>query len=638
MDLDVAYNVYRKCKENGIPLTPNLYTNLLSLTAGLGDPGCGSLMRRTAPPKDYHKAMEIYTSIRQLNIIPAEAAFSALMRCCCSEGHKEQALELYEDMKRLGLEPKLRGVTALVAAYGAAGDTSTCFYLFDEMKTKLNIDPTEKEYYSLLQACAIAKDARFISVVDELMEDHLLLHDQETIDLIYQHLHEQYHFGQASSIVEASGALKDVTTDVASPLVLQSIDLNVQTRSGLLEQLQSFAIDRDPNQKHKLNNKVKDLVSLKPAAAAAVAAADAAPPSVATAADTAMVTVEEGTVKDATNKNKDTTRKYVVLPKANEEKWTAFTSWLDKRYEAYPFDILVDGANVGYYKQNFPGAPNHIDYHQLHALIEALIRDHGRKPLLIIHSRHLADHMIPPQDPKVRSLIASWRERNIVYATPKGFNDDWFWLYTTVRFQIPVVTNDEMRDHHFKLLSPRYFMRWRERYRVCYDLFFARNDLRQQQQHADEDDDDSEEYDSEDDGEGEEEGDGGGGGGGQPDTAAASQAQGATATTATTDNGFSFRSNQVSKFSSACHRSRARFFFPRKYSYRMQHIVREDVEAFCFPPLAPRYDNNLVDPEQGRQPKSDAEGGGGGSDKDRSDGHHVKIDDRKPWVCLYRRK
>lgn len=613
MDLDVAYNVYRQCKENGIPLTPNLYTNLLSLTAGLGDPGCGSLMRRSAPPKDYHKAMEIYTSIRQLNIIPAEAAFSALIRCCCSEGHKEQALELYEDMKRLGLEPKLRGVTALVAAYGAAGDTSTCFYLFEEMKTKLNIDPTEKEYYSLLQACAIAKDARFIAVIDELMEDHLLLHDQETIDLIYQHLQEQYQFEQTPSTVESSGVLKAVT-DVASPLVLQSIDLNLQTRSGLLEQLQSFAIDRDPNQKHKLNNKVKDLVSLKPAPAVA--------------ADTAMVTVEDP-VKDATTTTKDTTRKYVVLPKANEEKWTAFTSWLDQRHAAYPFDIIVDGANIGYYKQNFPGAPNHIDYHQLHALIEALIRDHGKKPLLIIHSRHLADHMIPPHDPKVRTLIASWRERNLVYATPKGFNDDWFWLYTTVRFQIPVVTNDEMRDHHFKLLSPRYFMRWRERYRVCYDLFFARNDLRQQQQQYDAEDD-SDEYDSDDQGE--------------DDYAAAADAADAASSqppavqaavgTTTTDTGFSFRGNQVTKFSSACHRSRAKFFFPRKYSYRMQHLVREDVEAFCFPPLAPRYDNNLVDPEQGRQPKADAEGG----DKDRSNGQHVKIDDSKPWTCLYRRK
>ena len=29
------------------------------------------------------------------------------------------------------------------------------------------------------------------------------------------------------------------------------------------------------------------------------------------------------------------------------------------------FDIVVDGANVGYYKQNYPGAPKHINYEQV---------------------------------------------------------------------------------------------------------------------------------------------------------------------------------------------------------------------------------------------------------------------------------
>ena len=30
-----------------------------------------------------------------------------------------------------------------------------------------------------------------------------------------------------------------------------------------------------------------------------------------------------------------------------------------------PYDVIVDGANVGYYKQNFAGAPKHIDYRQV---------------------------------------------------------------------------------------------------------------------------------------------------------------------------------------------------------------------------------------------------------------------------------
>ncbi|KAJ1401664.1 hypothetical protein B484DRAFT_300011, partial [Ochromonadaceae sp. CCMP2298] len=45
-------------------------------------------------------------------------------------------------------------------------------------------------------------------------------------------------------------------------------------------------------------------------------------------------------------------------------------------------------------------------------------------------------------------------------------NDDWFWLYAAVSLRKRVVTNDEMRDHHFQLLHPRWFNLWRERNRV----------------------------------------------------------------------------------------------------------------------------------------------------------------------------
>ena len=37
------------------------------------------------------------------------------------------------------------------------------------------------------------------------------------------------------------------------------------------------------------------------------------------------------------------------------------------------YDVIVDGANVGYYKQNFSGAPSHIDYRQVDWMIRQLI-------------------------------------------------------------------------------------------------------------------------------------------------------------------------------------------------------------------------------------------------------------------------
>lgn len=458
MDLDGGYEVYRYCKQENIPLSHNLYTNLLSLTAGLGDPGCGSLMRRVTPPKDYHKAMEIYATIKDLGIIPAEAAFSALIRCYCAEGHREEALSLYEDLKKAGLEAKLRGISPLVAAFGAAGDASTCFYLFDEMRNHWEMEPSEKEYYGLLQACAITKDSRFVSVVDEMMEDLLHLHNQETIDLIVTHLSIVYAFQHQISRVDSEGFFLQLQEECHLPVQLRSVDLNNDTRAGLLKQLTSFAIHRDPNQKHKLNNKVKDYVSHLPTSDP-VASLDSNNTINNSSERAAESVANDSTVSaDPTKALSEAREKKFIIPKANEEKWQAFTTWLDTRHVKNPFDVIVDGANVGYYKQNFAGAPTHIDYHQLHAVIESLLHEHGRCPILIIHSRHLAEHMLPQQHSdiqQIRQMIQSWRDRDIVYPTPKGFNDDWFWLYATVRFQVPVITNDEMRDHHFKLLSAR---------------------------------------------------------------------------------------------------------------------------------------------------------------------------------------
>ena len=49
-----------------------------------------------------------------------------------------------------------------------------------------------------------------------------------------------------------------------------------------------------------------------------------------------------------------------------------------------------------------------------------------------------------------------------------GNNDDWYWLYAAVCSgdNILVVTNDQMRDHHFCMLAPRFFLKWRERHQV----------------------------------------------------------------------------------------------------------------------------------------------------------------------------
>ena len=49
-----------------------------------------------------------------------------------------------------------------------------------------------------------------------------------------------------------------------------------------------------------------------------------------------------------------------------QRSWKHFQDYLNQRQQ---FDIVIDGANVGYYKQNFANAPKHVDYRQIDLLL-----------------------------------------------------------------------------------------------------------------------------------------------------------------------------------------------------------------------------------------------------------------------------
>lgn len=99
----------------------------------------------------------------------------------------------------------------------------------------------------------------------------------------------------------------------------------------------------------------------------------------------------------------------------------------------------------------------------------------GRRPLLVLHARHVQDKKVPPA---YLPLVRQWRESGILYTVPYRSNDDWFWLCATVRRggRTLVVTNDQMRDHHFQMLSRKTFLRWRERHQALFSFGGAQRD------------------------------------------------------------------------------------------------------------------------------------------------------------------
>ncbi|EEF33301.1 multidrug resistance pump, putative [Ricinus communis] len=140
--------------------------------------------------------------------------------------------------------------------------------------------------------------------------------------------------------------------------------------------------------------------------------------------------------------------------------FSEFQDWLDKNAD---YDAIVDGANVGLYQQNF--AEGGFSISQLDAVVKELYDRSGKWPLIVLHNKRVRAIL---ENPSQRNLIQEWTEKDILYTTPHGSNDDWYWLYAAVKLKCLLVTNDEMRDHIFELLGSSFFLKWKERHQVRY--------------------------------------------------------------------------------------------------------------------------------------------------------------------------
>jgi len=51
--------------------------------------------------------------------------------------------------------------------------------------------------------------------------------------------------------------------------------------------------------------------------------------------------------------------------------WDSFRRYLERRKK---LDVVIDGANVGYFDTNFAGAPKHVDYHQIDWIVQHFLK------------------------------------------------------------------------------------------------------------------------------------------------------------------------------------------------------------------------------------------------------------------------
>ncbi|KAK4482692.1 hypothetical protein RD792_009859 [Penstemon davidsonii] len=150
----------------------------------------------------------------------------------------------------------------------------------------------------------------------------------------------------------------------------------------------------------------------------------------------------------------------LAMKREVQSNFKKFQDWLEKHSE---YEAVVDGANIGLYQQNF--AEGGFSITQLEAVVKEVYNKSKKWPLVVLHSKRVRSLL---EDASKRELIKEWMDKGILYGTPYGSNDDWYWLYAAVKLKCLLVTNDEMRDHIFELLGSNFFFRWKERHQVRY--------------------------------------------------------------------------------------------------------------------------------------------------------------------------
>ena len=150
----------------------------------------------------------------------------------------------------------------------------------------------------------------------------------------------------------------------------------------------------------------------------------------------------------------------------------AFSDWLQEQEE---FVYIVDGANVAYNKQNFDNGK--FSYRQIELVVNQLEKECPGERILVVIPYPYAQKIIPNSvhyngkkkltylSDGEMAVLERLQNKNMLYITPQGSDDDWYWMYCTVsegrKSSSYVITNDLMRDHRLAFLEPRPFLRWR---------------------------------------------------------------------------------------------------------------------------------------------------------------------------------
>lgn len=469
-DLVAAMEAYDEAIEKNIKVEAQSFYNLLNLCDGLErsvhvgtpkDRGTSSANTDEGSSIDEETrlnfAFRLREHMKKLNLPLNETAYSAIVKLLAKAKEYDKALEILKESETVQqCKPKLRLYSSLLIAYCEDFRMLDALEIWKKL-TSRKLHLSEKEYAALMQ-CAIGTGdcIVFERVLTDLAED-VLVPAKGTLARILEWFELAHSFhttpltkrrAEETKVIEYLEGIHSCEKETP-PRMGPVVNVNqwqvssacpIDTKTGTLQtgclkgcQLNPVSISqRAWDEMRDMNEKI----------------------------------VIEGQVEGHKTEfagGKKGKKRMDFSPQERRMEWDRFTKFLDSIGHV---DVVIDGANVGCFSTNFNGAPKHIDYHQIDWIVQHFAK-RGKKVLLVLHERHFAKHQMPDN---FRWLEHKWMKNKNLYKTPRGMNDDWFWLHVAYVHQSLVVSNDEMRDHHFQMLAPRTFLRWKERHHAHFDF------------------------------------------------------------------------------------------------------------------------------------------------------------------------
>jgi hypothetical protein len=160
--------------------------------------------------------------------------------------------------------------------------------------------------------------------------------------------------------------------------------------------------------------------------------------------------------------------------KAMISKLGKFSKIIDEQTEDKHIDYVIDGANVGYQFEN-GGKTQIMTFKKINMIASKL----NGNIVIFLHRKHLDKVRRPKQqatniDIENNNILQSWLSNpNITLIdTPYNENDDYSWIYATLKHEAMLVSNDNMNDHYdkiFKEIVSAKFRLWQSLHQINHE-------------------------------------------------------------------------------------------------------------------------------------------------------------------------